>query len=158
MARALKPRPPLRHAERVAPYLRAVRDLVEKGHWEQATSLAYYAAFHAALALLATAGIGAETHSGVQQALSLHFVKEGPLERGLGRLYSQLMTDRGLADYGFAGDIDEQAGRDAIRGSITLLRAFMPVLAERAPETTPVNAEIAAALDALVRALKKSAD
>ncbi|MBY0331200.1 MAG: HEPN domain-containing protein [Acetobacteraceae bacterium] len=63
-------------------YLRSAHAVAASGGWEQVTSLAHYATFHAALALLATAGIGAETHAGVQQAFSLHFVKEGPLPRG----------------------------------------------------------------------------
>lgn len=121
--------------------------------WEQATSLACYAAFHAAQALLATAGIAAETHSGVQQAFSLHFVKEGPLPRGFGRAYSRLMTDRGLADRGLAGDIDEGAGREAIGRAISLLRATTALLQQRAAETAGAIAEIDAALDALGGAL-----
>ncbi|MBY0331201.1 MAG: hypothetical protein K2X49_11085 [Acetobacteraceae bacterium] len=63
------------------------------------------------------------------------------------------MADRGLADYGFAGDIDEAAAREAVARASALLGAIMPLLRERAPETLEVAEEVLRLVAALTTAL-----
>lgn len=149
MARAVTPRLPADHIARVPGYLRGAAAMMAIGLHEQATSNAYYAAFHAAHALLATAGVTVETHAGLQQALSLHFVRDGPLPGTLGRAFGHLMTDRALADYGLAREIDGAAARQALANAAAILGAILPLVAERSPDAAGAVAEALGALAAL---------
>ena len=79
----VKPGGPAEHLLKSAAFLRAVRVLLGAGLADRAASDAYYAAFHAAQALLATAGLAAETQGGVHTLLARHFVKDGPLPASL---------------------------------------------------------------------------
>lgn len=146
MARAVTPRQPADHIARVPGYRRAASAMMALKLHEQATSNAFYAAFHAAHALLATAGVTVETHAGPQQALSLRFVHDGPLPATLGRAFGHLMTDRGLADYGLAREIDAEAARQALDNAAFILGAILPLVAARAPDAAGAVAE---AVDAL---------
>ena len=59
----------------------------------------YFAAFHLVRALLASRGVAAHTHNGVQVAFSLHFVKPGTVSRASAKLLSELQAVRERADY-----------------------------------------------------------
>lgn len=59
----------------------------------------YFAAFHLVQALLASRGVAAHTHSGVQVAFSLHFVKPGTVSKASAKLLSELQALRERADY-----------------------------------------------------------
>jgi uncharacterized protein (UPF0332 family) len=64
-----------------------------------ATSRAYYCVFHAATALLFSAGIEARSHHGLAALIGSHFVKPGQLSPEMGRLLSRMQRDREDADY-----------------------------------------------------------
>jgi uncharacterized protein (UPF0332 family) len=64
-----------------------------------AVSRAYYAVFHAARALLFSAGIETKTHRAVASLFGEHFVKSGKIPPDLGRLVSRMQRDREDADY-----------------------------------------------------------
>jgi len=76
----------------------------------------------------------------------LHFVRDGPLPPTLGRAFGHLMTDRGLADYGLAREIDAAAARQALDNAAAILGAILPLVAERAPDA---SGAVSLALDAL---------
>ena len=71
-----------------------------QGLYEDATSRAYYAMFHAARALLLTKHVEAKTHSGVIAMLHLHFIREGILDRECGRKMTYCRDLRENGDYG----------------------------------------------------------
>lgn len=148
----VKPGTAAEHALKAAGFVKAARVLLQGGLAERATAEAYYAAFHVAQALLATAGLAAETHGGVHTLLARHFVKDGPLPPGLPRTLSHLMADRLLADYGVDRQIDAAGGRDAARGAVGIIGAMLPVLRERAPEAGNAVEALAAEVDALAAA------
>lgn len=149
MARSLIPPPPASLAARVPGYLGTARLAFSAGFWEQTTSNAYYACLHAARALLATAGIAADTHKGTQEMLSLHFVRAGALPRSTGRDLNRLLGDRELADYGIAGDIDADAAREAIRLAAGVLRPVLALLPVRDPACAEAASSALEALAAL---------
>lgn len=62
-------------------------------------SRSYYAAFHAAKALLMTEGLEAKTHQGVGRLFSLHFIKSKKFDSKLSRIFSHAQKDREEADY-----------------------------------------------------------
>ena len=79
--------------------LRAARVLIDSALLHDAESRLYYAAYHAAVALLLTRGIEPRSHSGVANLLGLHFVKTGRLDAGDARLFARLQKYRIEADY-----------------------------------------------------------
>ena len=119
----MPPRPPVQHLEKLPALLGAAASSLRQGYWEPALHGLYYACFHAAMA--------PTTHRGTREMLSLHFVKDGPLPRHLGRLFSQLMADRELADYGVAGDITGDAAQAAAARAATFLAAVLTLVEER---------------------------
>ncbi len=61
---------------------RVARDLLARGEWDDAVSRAYYAAFHAAQAVLPTEGQRGETHRGLITLFGLLLVKTGKFDTG----------------------------------------------------------------------------
>lgn len=102
------------HAAKALDLLRATRFLLQAGMPVRAASDAYYAVFHIAEALLATVGLGAETHAGVHTLLARHFVKNGQLPSDTSQRFSYLMSDRLNADYGVDQQIDDAGGHRAV--------------------------------------------
>lgn len=78
---------------------RAAEVLLDEDLSDQAVSRIYYAAFHAAKALLFTKGLEAKTHQGVGRLFNLHFIKEGTLDIKFSRILSETQKDREDADY-----------------------------------------------------------
>ena len=75
------------------------RTAAAAGRLENAVGRAYYAAFYAAKALLATQAIDVKKHSGVVSLLGRHFVRVGLLPPEMGRALHELMRARIRADY-----------------------------------------------------------
>jgi len=71
--------------------------LGEQSH-ETAVSVAYYAALHAARALLLTQGLEARTHAGLVHLLRIHFVQTERLATEQVTALSQLFAQRQDAD------------------------------------------------------------
>lgn len=95
--------------------LRVARNLLATSEWDDAVSRAYYAAFHAAQAVLLTEGQHGETHRGVVTLFGLFLVKTGKFERKWGKLLSDLKDDREAGDYDALSYIDEETARRAVR-------------------------------------------
>jgi uncharacterized protein (UPF0332 family) len=92
----------------------AARLLAGGSFAEQAISRAYYAAFYAAEAALATLGERRSKHSGVISAFGRLVVREGGLEEESGRVLRSLFEQRNSADYDEVPASEENAER-AIR-------------------------------------------
>lgn len=86
----------LLHAEEA---LRAARALVDLGLFRDAVSRAYYAVYHATLALLLTQDLEPSTHSGVVTLLGLHFVKPGKIPASMAATLRRIQGYREAADY-----------------------------------------------------------
>ncbi|MCE2450313.1 MAG: HEPN domain-containing protein [Candidatus Latescibacteria bacterium] len=92
--------------------LRVARELVKQHEWDDVVSRAYYAAFHAAQAVLLAEGHQAETHRGLLTLFSLVLVKTGKFEKKWGKFLANLKDDREAGDYEALSYLDEQtAGR-----------------------------------------------
>lgn len=74
--------------------------LARAGLYNDATSRAYYAVFHAARALLARIDVHPRTHRGVESLLLEHLVVPGKLAKEHLRRFSQVQERRNIADYG----------------------------------------------------------
>ena len=111
--------------------LEAARVLNDAGLLHDAESRLYYAAYHAALALLLTDSLEPRSHSGVLQLLGLHFVKTGRLDPEDARLFARLQKYRIEADYSTAFVLTKAALEEdlaACRGFVQRVRAVIASL------------------------------
>lgn len=95
--------------------LQQARDNLNLGHYDIATSRAYYAMFYAATALLASKGISQSKHSGVHSAFGQHFVKPGLIESQYSRMLVNAFNVRLDSDYEVEPSIDGPLAEDILR-------------------------------------------
>ena len=81
---------------------------IENKLWNTAVNRLYYACYYAVIALLISKEINAQTHTGVRQMFGLYFIKEGLIDRELGRYYSQIFDKRQISDYDDFQDYEEK--------------------------------------------------
>lgn len=101
--------------EKAREKLRAASELLRDGFDEDAVSRAYYAAFHAAQAVLLTEGLTASTHQGLVNLFGLHLVKTGKFEKRFGKSLANLKDDRESGDYEIYSGIDRETAEQAVR-------------------------------------------
>ena len=103
--------------------LRVVEKLLADGDLEDAVSRAYYAAFHAAQAVLLTEGLSADTHQGLINLFGLHLVKTGKFEKKFGRFLANLKDDREAGDYEVYSAIEQETAKIAVQEAREFLKA-----------------------------------
>ncbi|MCG0278983.1 MAG: HEPN domain-containing protein [Thermanaeromonas sp.] len=115
----------LEKAERT---FREGEQLLEAGSYNGAINRFYYAAFHAARALLALKKLDSAKHSGVISLFNREFVKPGLISKEASATLSTLFNLRAEADYddfkSFTLEEAEEA-RDAVRSLIDEVSAFL---------------------------------
>ena len=74
--------------------------LIEQQHFGGALNRVYYAAFHAARALLATRKLDSSRHSGVIALFQEHFVRAGLVPTETARALPRAFEKRQTSDYG----------------------------------------------------------
>jgi uncharacterized protein (UPF0332 family) len=94
---------------------------LEGGHYSIAVNRAYYAAFYAANALLATRGLARGKHSGTISAFRQSFVKPGLIEPEYSDIYGSLMDDRHVSDY----DMDTKIEPERAESDVQSAREFV---------------------------------
>jgi len=100
--------------------------LLKLGLYHGAINRFYYAAFHAARALLATKRLDAAKHSGVISLFNREFVKTKEIDKKASKTLSMLFTLRSEADYDdFRSFSHEEAmeARTAVRSLINEVSA-----------------------------------
>ena len=115
-------------AELAREALQAAELLVANGLARSSIDRSYYAAFHAASALLASRGIFPGSHDGVIAMLALHFVKAGALPKGAGRDLQRLQDQRLIADYKGYLDQDAADAAECLATAQRFLAAVLPLL------------------------------
>lgn len=101
--------------------LRAAETLMAANLANEAASRIYYAAFHAARALLFSIGIAPRSHEAVRSLLSLHFVRAGRLPAECTKDLPQLEGLRIAGDY----DAHFALGVDQLRPELERARRFV---------------------------------
>lgn len=109
--------------------LAAAERLLASGDHDDAISRAYYAAFHAALALLLTVGLSPRSHDGTLSLFGLHFVKAGLLDASHGRALRRIKEDRENGDYAEVTFFDAAEARTRLDEARRLLEAAVGLLA-----------------------------
>lgn len=82
--------------------------MVESERWNTAMNRLYYACFYAVIALLLQKNVTKKSHDGARRQFGLLVVKEGLVEKRLGKLYTKLFDSRQMGDYGDLFDFDEE--------------------------------------------------
>jgi uncharacterized protein (UPF0332 family) len=107
--------------------------LAQEKYFDEIASRCYYAAFHAAQAMLMSEGLTADTHQGVVSLFGLHFAKTGRVNPKLGRYLNNLKDDRESGDYDLYSGIDRAVAENAVREAREFLteveRYLQPFLA-----------------------------
>ena len=102
------------YLEKARQKLGVARRLRDSGDHDDAVSRAYYAAFHAAKALLTSAGEQPRTHHGAVTLFNLLFVKTGKISKRAGRFFANLKDDRESADDELFSFADADTARVAV--------------------------------------------
>ncbi len=89
--------------------------LAPLGHHGGTVSRAYYAAYHAARALLYEKGVEPKTHEGVRRMIGLHYVMPGLLSAAKADSLAQLAYMRDTADYAPAEPPDARQAETALK-------------------------------------------
>ena len=79
--------------------LQVAEELLERQHYLDAASKAYYAIFQAARAALATLKLDSRKHSGVISMFNIHFVKSGILAKEFRKIIISAQDLRLASDY-----------------------------------------------------------
>lgn len=106
--------------------LAAARALVDLGLTPDAASRVYYAALHAARALLFSIGLDPGSHRAVRTLVSRHFVQTGLLAPECSKDLAQLEALRTAGDY----DTAFALGIDQVRPELEKARAFLEAARE----------------------------
>ena len=119
--------------EKAREKLRVAEFLFSGDNYDDAVSRAYYAAFHAAQAVLLTEGLSAGTHQGVVNLFGLHLVKTGKFEKKYGKFLGNLKDDREAGDYEIYSSIDRETAQNALDESREFLKAAEAYLRQFLP-------------------------
>jgi uncharacterized protein (UPF0332 family) len=104
-------------------------DLQRLGHHGGAVSRAYYAAYHAARALLYNKGVEPKTHEGLRRMIGVHYVLTGELAATHADALARLAFMRDAADYAPARPATASDAAEAV----DLARAFLAAAGVTAP-------------------------
>lgn len=108
--------------------LRAARALLDLDLGDDAVSRAYYAAYHAAVAVLYSSGLQARTHAGTHDLLFQHFVSSGRLPRTVTKDLAALQRYREQADYSAAITFDAASAREEVDRAERVVEAVRALL------------------------------
>ena len=89
----------------------------------------YFAAFHAARALLFHEGLEPRSHRGALNLFNQHFVKGGRFEPATSRLLARLQKFREEVDYGESFPVDEAGAREELAEARAFVERAERVLA-----------------------------
>ena len=74
-------------------------NMIKANFYNAAVNRLYYACYYAVIAVLIKKGVNAQTHSGVRQMFSLHFISTNIIDRRYSIFYGRLFNDRMSGDY-----------------------------------------------------------
>lgn len=119
---------------------RMLVDAREAKNPETAVNRAYYAAFYAATALLATEGKVGKSHSGVRETFGKDFVHTGVVPKELSTLYGKLEVRRYRSDYGDRVEVTAEDAMESIVQSKEFCDQVRKALEKIMPEIlSPLN-------------------
>jgi uncharacterized protein (UPF0332 family) len=108
--------------------LKEIDILIENKLWNTAINRLYYACYYAVIALLLKHEIKTQTHSGVRQMFGLHFIKNGMIDKNLGKFYTDIFDLRHTGDYDDYIDFTEDDVLDLLEPAKKLVKTIETLL------------------------------
>ncbi len=105
------------------------------GAFRDAMSRAYYAAFHAARAMVLLCGVEPKTHSGLMHLLNEHLIRTGEIERRFNLVLTRLYAYREASDYAYSFEL----GGDDVSKEIAAARELLAVAERRVEDSSKKN-------------------
>lgn len=91
--------------ERSKHALQVAQELLDRKHFSDAASKAYYSMFYVTQALLISRGIEVSKHSAVESSFGYHFARTGEIDPKYHQMLIGARKVRELADYAITDDI-----------------------------------------------------
>lgn len=101
--------------------VRVARAALALGAVRDALSRAYYAAFHAARALVLLQGLEPKTHGGLSRLFNEHVIRSGQLEPRFNLVLSRLQSYRQSSDYAYDFAVSAEDAAHEIDAAAELL-------------------------------------
>jgi len=101
--------------------LAAARRELKARYFEEATTHAYYAAFHAVTAILATQGLAFSSHAQTIGAFNARFDRAGLFDKEFAKILHRLFGNRQLADYDWMFAGDAKSAREDVQDAAALV-------------------------------------
>ena len=112
--------------------LRVAEAAVSLGAFRDAMSRAYYAAFHAARAMVLLCGVEPKTHSGLVHLMNEHLIRTGEIERRFNLVLTRLYAYREASDYAYSFEL----GGDDVNKEIAVARELLDVAVRRVEDSS----------------------
>jgi len=108
--------------------LHSARSLLEKGHYGDAISRAYYCMYYASRALLFSRSIHPTTHKGLINEMWKNFGETGLIDKDLFKALASSQTEREEADYGIYTTFSEEEAKKVIDNAQNFLKKCKELL------------------------------
>ena len=106
----------------------AARKLISLGYADDAASRAYYAAFHAATAVLLSKGLEFSRHAGLLSGVHKELVRHGLLSKESGNALDRLFRLRLVGDYGAVDHVSTNTARQAVETAAEFVEKALNLL------------------------------
>ena len=116
--------------QRARTSIQAAKAMIEKEYYDIAASRSYYAAFHAASALLLKEKVDTSKHSSVIASIHRLFVKEGKMDKEQGKSLNWLFELRGIGDYGVSEHVSSGEAHKSIKVAEEFLESAIRILSK----------------------------
>jgi len=113
--------------------LAAARRELKAGFPDEAVSRAYYAAYHAISAVLASQGCAFSSHAQTLGGFNARFVRTGLFPKDTTRKLHRLFENRQMADYDWTAVVDRTSARSAVKDAADLVAACQGYLKRNPP-------------------------
>lgn len=113
--------------------LEAARRALGAGDWDDASSRAYYAAFHAVSAVLRQQGAVYTSHGQTLGAFNRDFVATGRFPKDTTRVLTRLFKDRQLGDYEVLVTVEAETAQLDVEDASQLVQLCRELVNRSAP-------------------------
>lgn len=136
--------------------LAAARRELKSGTPDEAVSRAYYAAYHAISAVLASQGCSFSAHAQTIGGFNARFVRTGLFPKDMTRILHRLFENRQTADYDWTVVVDPESARRDVKDAAKLVATCQDYLKRKfLNPTNAVNPELTPARTPSQPAAKK---